>query len=89
MSLENLRAAARDWDEKKRPSEWLLHSGARLQDAEGLLARENFARFILPNERDYLIACRKQDDENRDRGSRTPGISPKRERKPQIARAWG
>jgi hypothetical protein len=69
-TLESVKRAARDWEAKRRSSDWLSHSVGRLEDAERLRQREDLARFISPIEQAYLEACRMQD---------------KRARRPRVA----
>ncbi|GAM96965.1 serine/threonine protein kinase [alpha proteobacterium U9-1i] len=74
VSLDGVRAAARDWREqvgdkkKARGESWLLHRGDRLKDAEKIAARTDFASAIDDDMRAYLAACRKE--ERRAAGSR-------------------
>ena len=67
LALEGLRQAARVWEAKGRPSDWLGHSAGRLEDAEKLRQREDFARNLAPVDLAYLDACRAQEDERRNR----------------------
>jgi DNA-binding beta-propeller fold protein YncE len=66
-ALEGVQRAARDWDAKNRSADWLAHSAGRLEDAETLLKRNDFARFLAPADRDYLDACRAGENERRNR----------------------
>ena len=67
LSLESVRAAARDWRSSNKTSDWLSHNAGRLEDAERLRQREDFARFIGTVEQAYLEACRAQENERRNR----------------------
>ena len=67
LMLEGIRQAARDWADHDKSSDWLGHSAGRLEDAERLREREDFARFIGPVEQAYLHACRAQENERRNR----------------------
>jgi WD40 repeat protein len=67
LILEGLRQAAQDWEAKGRSSAWLGHSAGRLEDAESLRSREDFARFLTPVDSAYLEACRAQENERRNR----------------------
>jgi WD40 repeat protein len=57
-TLEGVKRAARDWADNKRNQEWIAHAGGRLEEAERVAAREDFARHVEPAERAYLAACR-------------------------------
>lgn len=65
LMLEGIREAARDWADNGKSGDWLAHSAGRLEDAERLREREDFARFIGPVEQAYLQACRAQENERR------------------------
>lgn len=65
-ALETLKAATRDWEANNRGSGWLSHRGGRLQDAENLLQRQDFAEAINDSQRAYLSACRSAEDKQRD-----------------------
>jgi hypothetical protein len=67
LMLDGIQQAAHDWDDHDRASDWLGHSAGRLEDAERLREREDFARFLGPVEQDYIQACRDQENERRDR----------------------
>jgi WD40 repeat protein len=67
LTLGGVQQAARDWTAKGRPSNWLVHTAGRLEDAERLRERPDFARFITPVEQAYLGACRAQENQRRDR----------------------
>ena len=67
LMLEGIWQAARDWADNDKSSDWLGHSAGRLEDAERLREREDFARFIGPVEQAYLQACRAQENERRNR----------------------
>lgn len=55
---ERVRRAARDWEENDRDPAWLVHSGARLQLADRVAAREDFVRLFGARSKTYLLACR-------------------------------
>ena len=57
-ALEGVKRAARDWADNDRNPEWIAHAGGRLEEAERVAAREDFARNVDPTERAYLAACR-------------------------------
>ena len=66
-ALEGVRRAARDWAANAKSEAWLSHIGSRLDDAEALKQREDFARALDPTERAYLDACRAAETARRDR----------------------
>ena len=66
-SLEAVRRAARDWEANARDEAWLAHTGGRLEDAEALLAREDFARSLAAADRAYLATARAVDAARRNR----------------------
>lgn len=66
-ALEGVDAATRDWVLRERQPDWLIHHGGRLEDAEKLDARPDLASGLTPDMRAYLAACRKADNESRDR----------------------
>ena len=57
-ALEGVKRAARGWVENARNQEWVAHAGGRLEEAERVSAREDFALHVEPAERAYLAACR-------------------------------
>jgi hypothetical protein len=57
-ALEGVKRAARGWVENDRNQEWVAHAGGRLEEAERVAAREDFALHVEPAERAYLAACR-------------------------------
>lgn len=67
LSLASVQQAARDWNVRDQNPDWLSHDSGRLEDAEHLLGRQDFARLITPIERAYLHACRVLHDERRNR----------------------
>ena len=67
LMLEGIWQAAQDWADHDKSGVWLGHSAGRLEDAERLHEREDFARFIGPVEQAYLQACRAQENERRNR----------------------
>ena len=66
-ALETLKAATRDWEANQREQNWLVHQSGRLEDAEGLQERQDLAAFLSQSEKAYLLACRKLENETRDR----------------------
>ncbi|MBR1125228.1 TIR domain-containing protein [Bradyrhizobium lablabi] len=57
-ALEGVKRAAHDWAENDRSQEWIAHAGGRLEEAERVAGREDFASQVEPAERAYLAACR-------------------------------
>jgi tetratricopeptide (TPR) repeat protein len=66
-TLESVKRAARDWDANALAGDWLAHAAGRLDDAEALLARDDFAASLEPADRAYLAAARAADTARRDR----------------------
>jgi WD40 repeat protein len=70
-SLEGLRAAAREWfghlSTGAADQSWLVHRGRRLEAADALMARPAFADALGTVERDYLAACRANENAERHR----------------------
>ncbi|MEP3334028.1 hypothetical protein [Sedimentitalea sp.] len=64
-TAESTRRAARDWQANAREDAWLAHAGTRLQQAETVAARVDFANLYGPVERAYLAACRKAEETRR------------------------
>jgi len=62
-TLEDLRRATRDWAANDKRSEWLIHAGARLADAEQAVARDDLAGLLEPTERAYIAAARRAETE--------------------------
>lgn len=56
--LERVDRAATDWAQHGRTEIWLDHRGARLAEAERVLARGDFARRLDQAGLPYLAACR-------------------------------
>ena len=55
---EALGRAADEWLTNNRGTEWLVHTGERLETAETLRQRPDFERLMGESGRDYLAACR-------------------------------
>jgi WD40 repeat protein len=66
-ALETIRRSARDWNANDRKDDWLAHAAGRLEDAEAIALREDFAGMLLPVDRDYLSAARAVDTARRNR----------------------
>jgi WD40 repeat protein len=71
LALDGVRAAAQEWkthgSASTQESGWLTHAGGRLEEAERLLAPAHFANALGSMERDYLVACRAQENTVRER----------------------
>lgn len=65
--LDGIKRATRDWAANGKDKTWLAHGGGRLDDAEGLLARNDLAALLDPTDHMYLISCRAAETERRDR----------------------
>ncbi|HEY3778613.1 MAG TPA: TIR domain-containing protein [Rhizomicrobium sp.] len=63
-AFDGLRASAAEWRRRTRLGEkdggqsWLLHRSARLEQAEALATRKDFASALGEREHGYLAACR-------------------------------
>ena len=55
--------AAESWLREERADDWLVHSGLRLQEAEKVLSRADFAQRVGRTGMDYIAVCRKKEDE--------------------------
>jgi hypothetical protein len=66
-TLEGVRRGARDWLANGKSEGWLAHDAGRLEDAERLRQRADFARYLEPDDWAYLEACRLVSDRERDR----------------------
>ncbi|HSC19533.1 MAG TPA: TIR domain-containing protein [Rhizomicrobium sp.] len=69
-ALEAARAAAMDWRGHATTGKgdgpgWLIHRGARLEEAEALARRADFSAAIESALQQYLNACRKQENADR------------------------
>jgi formylglycine-generating enzyme required for sulfatase activity len=65
--LEGVKRAAREWVDAAKNPAWLAHSAGRLVAAERLQDRPDLAANLQPDERDYLLACRKAESSTRNR----------------------
>jgi len=78
-ALDGVRAAAAEWrkhharDTRDIGQSWLAHRGGRLEEAENLMTRPDFAIALKPGEVEYLTACRAA--ENSERLRETQGIA--------------
>ena len=67
-ALDAARSAATEWrtqsiqENKEQGRSWLAHRGGRLQEAEALLTRPDFATAFGAAELDYLVACRENEN---------------------------
>ena len=68
--IEALEQAAGEWEGNGRGEAWLVHKGTRLADAETLRDRPDYERRLGDIGGDYLLACRRQEDEARARARR-------------------
>lgn len=60
--LASLQLSAKEWDRLKRRKDFLLHRGNRLKDAEELGRNSRFGRRLDVLVRDYLDACRNEEN---------------------------
>ena len=56
--LEQVVRASSDWEQNGQSADWLAHQGARLDDAEKLMGRDDFKSRLGPRGESYLVACR-------------------------------
>ena len=68
--VEALEQAAGEWKGNGRGEAWLVHKGTRLADAETLRDRPDYRQRLGDIGGDYLLACRRQEDEARARARR-------------------
>ena len=61
-ALDGLRRATRDWAANGKLDAWLIHTGPRLEQAERVAGRKEFAAFVDPTESSYLTAARAVED---------------------------
>ena len=81
-TLEGVKRATRDWTANERRAEWLNYTGSRLEEAEKVAMRADFARNLSADAQDYLRKCREREqDAHRERIDRL-----KREREEQERR---
>jgi WD40 repeat protein len=66
-TLDALAVSAGQWESNARHDDWLEHRAGRLEDAEALPSHTDFAPLVTPSMRDYLAACRRREDAERDR----------------------
>ncbi len=70
-ALDGVRVAAAEWRKHGslasagQADSWLAHRGGRLEEAEALLARPDFAPMLGGNEQEYLAACRATENAER------------------------
>ncbi len=69
--MEGVRRAAREWEENGRNAIWLTHKTGRLELAERLRDRPDLVALFGKNDWDYLAACRKIEQQARNRGRLT------------------
>lgn len=62
-SLDILKDSASAWEANNRDSQWLNHKQERLADAESYLNELRFRDYISSQQKSYLQACRKFEDD--------------------------
>jgi WD40 repeat protein len=67
LVLDGVERAASDWQEHGAADAWLAHSGGRLEDAERLRRRADFAARLSGAQGAYLDACHAAETARRDR----------------------
>jgi len=70
LALDAVRRAAAEYHRHggaagDAPDGWLVHRGERLAQAEALLLREDYARLLRAEDRDYLTAARAREEAER------------------------
>ncbi len=83
--LEGVKRAVRDWEANARDPEWLTHTGARLEQAEAVASRADFADHVSQAERDYLKKARETEDAT----ARAEAARAKRERRTKALVTFG
>ncbi len=66
-ALEGVRRAARDWAANGKDEAWLAHTAGRLEDAEAVARRDDFAGTLEATDLAYLAAARTAETARRDR----------------------
>jgi WD40 repeat protein len=61
-NLETVKRAARDWAANAKSEDWLAHRAGRLEEAERLLERADFAGKLGATDRAYLAVCREREE---------------------------
>lgn len=61
-TAEGVRRASRDWRANAKDAEWLIHGGGRLEVAEQVAARPDYADLFDATERAYLFAARETEN---------------------------
>jgi formylglycine-generating enzyme required for sulfatase activity len=69
-TLDDVKHAARDWTSNGKANAWLAHAGERLHMAERLQARADLAANLDRAEKEYIIACRMDEEAARTRARR-------------------
>lgn len=65
--IESIQRASRDWLANNKNGDWLSHSAGRLQDAFDIKTRDDLAQFLTPDDWHYLNACKKVEDDLKNR----------------------
>ena len=80
-TVEGVRRAAAEWMKNQGNAAWLVHTGERLDAADGLRQRRDLDHLMGPLSRDYLAACRDRDERLRaDREAQVARISAEQAR---------
>jgi WD40 repeat protein len=64
-TLDGVKRASRDWAANGRRTDWLNHTGSRLEDAETVAARTDLSGDLSADAREYLRQCRTLEENNR------------------------
>lgn len=70
VAIAAVTRAADSWTKEGQAEDWLVHSGLRLQQAEKVLQREDFAKRAGESGTGYLAACRRKENETVEREKR-------------------
>jgi len=74
IALEGVKRSAADWAKEERSAGWLAHRGGRLEEAEKVITVNTLAGTLGAQERDYLAACRKAENDSSRREKRRTQI---------------
>ena len=66
-ALDGIKRAVTEWSANDQSKEFLAHSAGRLETAEQVANAERFHDYLSSHEREYLAACRTEDNNKRNR----------------------
>jgi hypothetical protein len=70
-TLEGIKRASREWEKRGKNPAWLTHRDESLKAAEDLSKRKDLAANLGRSDQDYLVACRKAQNEEKWRPIKT------------------